>query len=241
MDILLDPNIWFAFLTLAALEIVLGIDNVIFLSIMANKLPEAQRARARQIGLAGAALTRIGLLFSLAWITRLTSPLFTIFGEAISGRDIVLLGGGLFLLTKATMEIHHQVQEQGQHLNEGVGTRAVAANFLSVIVQIMVLDIVFSLDSVITAVGMTDQLGVMVAAILAAVAVMILFAGPVSRFVEHHPTIKVLALSFLMLIGMALIGEGLDMHVPKGYIYFAMAFSTLVEIVNLRVRRNRAA
>lgn len=241
MDFLFDPNIWFAFLTLAALEIVLGIDNVIFLSIMANRLPEAQRARARQIGLAGAAITRIGLLFSLAWITRLTTPLFTVFGEAISGRDIVLLGGGLFLLTKATMEIHHQVQEGGQHLNEGVGSRAVAANFLSVIVQIMILDIVFSLDSVITAVGMTDQLGVMVAAILAAVAVMILFAGPVSRFVEHHPTIKVLALSFLMLIGMALIGEGLDMHVPKGYIYFAMAFSTLVEIVNLRVRRNRAA
>ncbi|MFP5357380.1 MAG: TerC family protein [Gammaproteobacteria bacterium] len=238
MHALLEPELWLALLTLTALEVVLGIDNLIFLSIMANKLPPEQRARARSIGLAGAALTRIALLFSLAWIVQLTAPLFSVLGEEISGRDIVLIGGGLFLLAKSTLEIHHHMEESGPRTQEAVASTRVAAGFVSVIVQIMILDIVFSLDSVITAVGMTDRLGVMIAAILIAIAVMILFAGAVSRFVEAHPTIKILALSFLILIGVALVGEGLDLHVPKGYIYFAMFFSAAVEMINLRVRRS---
>jgi predicted tellurium resistance membrane protein TerC len=238
MHALLEPELWLALLTLTALEVVLGIDNLIFLSIMANKLPPEQRARARSIGLAGAALTRIALLFSLAWIVQLTAPLFSVLGEEISGRDIVLIGGGLFLLAKSTLEIHHHMEESGPRTQEAVASTRVAAGFVSVIVQIMILDIVFSLDSVITAVGMTDRLGVMITAILIAIAVMILFAGAVSRFVEAHPTIKILALSFLILIGVALVGEGLDLHVPKGYIYFAMFFSAAVEMINLRVRRS---
>jgi predicted tellurium resistance membrane protein TerC len=238
MHALLEPELWLALLTLTALEVVLGIDNLIFLSIMANKLPPEQRARARSIGLAGAALTRIALLFSLAWIVQLTAPLFSVLGEEISGRDIVLIGGGLFLLAKSTLEIHHHMEESGPRPQEVAASSAAAAGFVSVIVQIMILDIVFSLDSVITAVGMTDRLGVMIAAILIAIAVMILFAGAVSRFVEAHPTIKILALSFLILIGVALVGEGLDLHVPKGYIYFAMFFSAAVEMINLRVRRS---
>ena len=235
MDFLFDPSLWAALITLAALEIVLGIDNIIFLSIMANKLPEAQRARARTIGLAGACLTRIGLLLSLAWLAKLTTPLFAVAGFGISGRDLILFCGGLFLLGKSVLEIHEQV-EGGVHDAEHVVGKA-AAGFAAVIVQIMLLDIVFSLDSVITAVGMTDRVHVMIAAIVIAVVVMMFFSGPVGAFVERHPTIKVLALSFLVLIGTALIAEGLHFHVPKGYIYFAMAFSVSIELLNLRMRR----
>jgi len=234
---LLDPEIWIALFTLTALEIVLGIDNIIFLSIMANKLPEQQRARARIIGLAGACLTRIALLLSLAWLVKLTAPLFHIGGWGVSGRDLILIGGGLFLLGKSALEIHDSV-EGDEHETEHAAGRAVTG-FASVIVQIMILDIVFSLDSVITAVGMTDHVLVMIAAIVIAIGVMMFFAGPISAFVERHPTIKILALSFLVLIGMALIGEGMGFHVPKGYIYFAMGFSTLVEVINLRQRKRQ--
>jgi predicted tellurium resistance membrane protein TerC len=233
----LEPELWIALFTLTALEIVLGIDNIIFLSIMANKLPEHQRARARVIGLAAACVMRVLLLLSLAWLAKLTAPLFHIGDWGVSGRDIILIGGGLFLLGKSALEIHESV-EGGAHDAEHVVGKA-AVGFAAVIVQIMILDIVFSLDSVITAVGMTDRVPVMIAAIIIAIAVMMFFASPVSRFVEEHPTIKVLALSFLMLIGMALIGEGLGFHVPKGYIYFAMGFSTLVELVNIRMRRKK--
>jgi predicted tellurium resistance membrane protein TerC len=238
VDALLQPELWIALFTLAALEIVLGIDNIIFLSIMANKLPEHQRARARTIGLAGACLTRIGLLMSLAWLATLTKPLFHIFEYAISGRDIILIGGGLFLLGKSALEIHEQVEStDGGHGPEDVIGKVASISFASVIVQIMILDIVFSLDSVITAIGMTDRVPVMVAAIVIAIGVMMFFAGTVARFVEDHPTIKVLALSFLILIGMVLIGEGLGMHVPKAYVYFAMGFSVAVEMINIRMRR----
>ncbi|MEQ1440636.1 TerC family protein [Fontimonas sp. SYSU GA230001] len=237
MEAFLNPELWIALVTLAALEIVLGIDNIVFLSIMANKLPEHQRARARILGLAGACVTRIALLLSLAWLARLTTPLFEILGHAVSGRDIILFCGGLFLLGKSTLEIHETVEAPGGFGPEDVVGRA-AVGFLSVIVQIMILDIVFSLDSVITAIGMTHHVPVMVAAIVVAIGVMMFFAGPVSRFVEEHPTIKILALSFLILIGMALVGEGLGFHVPKGYIYFAMAFSVGIELLNLRARRN---
>jgi predicted tellurium resistance membrane protein TerC len=236
---LLEPELWIALFTLAALEIVLGIDNIIFLSIMANKLPEHQRAKARVIGLAGACGTRVLLLLSLAWLAKLTTPLFHIADWGVSGRDLILIGGGLFLLGKSALEIHESV-EGGEHDAEHVVGKA-AAGFASVIVQIMILDIVFSLDSVITAVGMTQHVPVMIAAIVIAIAVMMFFAGPVSAFVERHPTIKVLALSFLILIGMALIGEGMGFHVPKGYIYFAMAFSTMVELINIRMRGRRPA
>ncbi|WP_020647882.1 TerC family protein [Solimonas variicoloris] len=238
MHALLEPELWIALFTLAALEIVLGIDNIIFLSIMANKLPEHQRARARLVGLAGACGTRILLLLSLAWLAKLTTPLFHVGEWGISGRDIILIGGGLFLLGKSALEIHESV-EGGTHDAEHVVGKA-ATGFAAVIVQIMILDIVFSLDSVITAVGMTDRVPVMIAAIIIAIGVMMFFAGPVSDFVENHPTIKVLALSFLILIGMALVGEGLGFHVPKGYIYFAMGFSTLVEVINIRMRSKLA-
>lgn len=243
MQALLDPELWAALITLAALEIVLGIDNIIFLSIMANKLPMEQRARARTIGLAGACITRIGLLMSLAWLAKLTAPLFTVLAQEISGRDLVLIFGGLFLLAKSTMEIGEHLEGDGMGPEDITGSKLAkgTATFFSVIVQIMIIDIVFSLDSVITAVGMTDRIGVMVAAIVIAVGVMMFFAGPVGRFVERHPTIKVLALSFLILIGTVLIGEGLDMHVPKAYVYFAMAFSVGVEMINIRARRNRIA
>ena len=238
MQALLEPELWAAFLTLAALEIVLGIDNIIFLSIMANKLPEHQRARARTIGLAGACITRIGLLLSLAWLAKLIAPLFTVLGEEISGRDLVLILGGLFLLWKSTVEIHESMEGPADgDASPGNMVSRTATTFAAVIVQIMIIDIVFSLDSVITAVGMTDRIGVMIAAIMTAVAAMMFFAGPISRFVEAHPTIKVLALSFLILIGVVLVGEGLDMHVPKAYIYFAMAFSVVVEMLNIRMRR----
>jgi predicted tellurium resistance membrane protein TerC len=233
MDWITDPQIWLALVTLTALEIVLGIDNIIFLAITVAKLPKHQQPSARFLGLAGAMLTRLALLFSLVWLARLTKPMFTVLGEAVSGRDLILILGGLFLLFKSTMEIHEKLE--GAERAPGVERKV--ASYASAIVQIALLDIVFSLDSVITAVGMTDQLPVMVAAIVIAIIVMMAFAGAISRFVDDHPTIKILALSFLILIGVALIGEGLDMHIPKGYIYFAMAFSVAVEAINLRVRR----
>jgi len=236
MDLLLQPELWIALITLAALEIVLGIDNIIFLSIMANKLPEHQRARARTLGLAGACLTRIGLLMSLAWVARLTEPLFHIGDFGVSGRAIILIGGGLFLLAKSALEIHETVEGDGADPEDIVGKIA-SVSFASIIVQIMILDIVFSLDSVITAVGMTNNIPVMIAAIVIAIGVMMFFAGPVGAFVERHPTIKVLALAFLIMIGMVLIGEGMGYHVPKAYIYTAMAFSVGVEMLNLRMRR----
>ena len=232
MSWITQPEAWVALATLTAIEIVLGIDNIIFISILVGRLPERQRARARALGLALAMLTRIGLLLSLAWMIGLGSPLFTFLGEAISGRDLILIGGGLFLLGKSTMEIHASLEGQARE-----GKPPLAAGFLSVLAQIAVLDIVFSLDSVITAIGLAQHVQVMVLAIVMAVIVMMFAAGPIGRFVEAHPTIKMLALSFLVLIGVALIGEGLDFHIPKGYIYFAMAFSVIVELLNLRIRR----
>ena len=232
MESLLDPQTLVAFATLLLLEVVLGIDNVIFISILAGKLRAEQRRKARTLGLALAMGLRILLLLTISWIARLTSPLFTVVGQEISGRDLILIAGGLFLLAKATFEIHDKLEGL-----DGAKSARTAASFSGVIVQILLLDIVFSLDSVITAVGMTDRIGVMVAAVVGAVAVMMFFAGPISEFVDRHPTIKVLALSFLLLIGLALVAEGLDFHIPKGYVYFAMAFSLGVELLNLRLRR----
>lgn len=227
-----SPEAWIAFLTLTVLEIVLGIDNIIFISILSGKLPPEQQPRARTVGLALAMFMRIGLLFSIAWIVRLTAPLFEVLGQEISGRDLILLLGGLFLLYKATQEIHAKLEGE-----QGHGDARTGATFGSVIVQILLLDVVFSLDSVITAVGMADDLGVMVSAVVIAVGVMLVAAGPISRFVERHPTVKILALSFLLLIGMALVAESFDQHIPKGYIYFAMGFSVFVEMLNLAYRR----
>jgi len=235
MDWLADPQIWIAFVTLFALEVVLGIDNIIFISILAGKLPEPEQPRARTLGLALAMATRIVLLLTIAWMAKLTAPLFAIGGWAVSGRDLILIVGGLFLLGKSTFEIHDKLEGE-----EGHKSAQVRARFGAVLVQIALLDVVFSLDSVITAVGMVDHVGVMVAAVVAAVVVMMLFAGPVSRFVERHPTIKILALSFLILIGTALVADGLHFHIPKGYIYFAMAFSVGVEMLNLRMRARAA-
>ncbi|MGH7336830.1 MAG: TerC family protein [Myxococcota bacterium] len=236
MDWITDPQIWIAFVTLFALEVVLGIDNIIFISILAGKLPEADQARARTLGLALAMGTRILLLLSIAWMARLTTPLLTIASYELSGRDLILFFGGLFLIGKSTFEIHDKLEGE-----EGHSSAKVRASFGAVLVQIALLDIVFSLDSVITAVGMVKQVPVMVAAVIAAVLVMMLFAGPVSRFVDRHPTIKILALSFLILIGTSLVAEALHFHIPKGYIYFAMAFSVGVEMLNLRLRaRSRA-
>jgi predicted tellurium resistance membrane protein TerC len=232
MEWITDPQAWVAFATLTVLEVVLGIDNVVFISILAGKLPREQQARARRLGLGLAMLMRIALLFSLTWIIRLTAPLFEVLGEEISGRDLVLIIGGLFLLAKSTHEIHDKLEGE-----EGRASTRVAPSLRSVLIQIVLLDIVFSLDSVITAVGMVDELAVMIAAVVVAVGFMMLFARPISEFVDRHPTVKMLALSFLLLIGVALIGEGLDQHIPKGYIYFAMAFSVGVELLNLRVRR----
>lgn len=227
-----QPEAWLALATLTALEIVLGIDNIIFISILVGRLPPERRQVARTLGLGLAMLTRIVLLLSLAWVMRLTTPLFTILGEEISGRDLILLGGGLFLLAKSVHEIHNSLEGP----DDSNGAPAVAG-FTSILVQIALLDIVFSLDSVITAVGMAKDIAVMVLAIVIAVIVMMIAAKPISEFVENHPTIKMLALSFLILVGVALLGEGLDLHIPKGYIYFAMAFSVGVELLNLRVRR----
>ncbi|QXE84847.1 TerC family protein [Geomonas nitrogeniifigens] len=234
MDWLTDPQVWMALVTLSALEIVLGIDNIIFISIQASKLPAAQQERARLTGLVLAMFIRVALLFSLSWLMGLTTPLFSLFGNEISGRDLILLSGGLFLIWKSTMEIHEKLEGE-----EVVHAAKVGATFGAVIVQILLLDIVFSLDSIITAIGMASQLFIMVAAVVISVGFMMLFSGKISTFVERHPTIKMLALSFLLLIGVSLIGEGFGMHIPKGYIYFAMAFSVMVEMLNLRMRRGK--
>jgi len=235
VDWITNPQIWIAFFTLFALEVVLGIDNIIFISILAGKLPAAVQGRARTLGLALAMVTRILLLLSIAWMSRLTTPLVTVSRYELSGRDLILFFGGLFLIGKSTFEIHDKLEGE-----EGHGSAKVRASFGAVLVQIALLDIVFSLDSVITAVGMVDKVAVMVAAVIAAVLVMMLFAGPVSRFVDRHPTIKVLALSFLILIGTSLVAEGMHFHIPKGYVYFAMAFSVAVESINLRLRARSA-
>jgi predicted tellurium resistance membrane protein TerC len=232
MDALLTSEGLLALVTLTFLEIILGVDNVIFISILSGKLPQRQQARARRVGLMAAMLMRILLLLSIAWIIRLTAPLFTVLGRGVSGRDLILIGGGLFLIGKATLEIHERLEGE-----ERDGAVRVAPSFVAVIAQIMLLDIVFSLDSVITAVGMADDVAVMAAAVVLAVGIMMFSAEPISGFVNRHPTVKVLALSFLLLIGVSLIGDGLGMHVPKGYIYFAMGFSVFVEMINLRVRR----
>lgn len=232
MEWITDPNAWVAFLTLLALEIVLGIDNIIFISILAGKLPAEQQQRARFIGLSLALVIRVGLLFSLSWVIGLTAPLFSVLGQEISGRDLILIGGGLFLLAKATFEIHENLEGE-----EGHSSKRVAASFASVIIQIILLDAVFSLDSVITAIGMVDQVGLMISAVVVAIAFMMLFAAPVGAFVSRHPTIKMLALSFLLLIGLTLLVEAFEVHIPKGYIYFAMGFSVFVEMLNLRLRK----
>jgi len=233
---LTDPQTWISLLTLTALEIVLGIDNIVFISILAGRLPHAQQAKARKLGLVAALLTRLLLLASLAYIVKLTSPLFTALGKEISGRDLVLLVGGMFLLWKSTKEIHARVEGHDEN-PEGVGGKKKAVSFAGVIVQIMFLDIIFSLDSVITAVGMVDTLGIMVAAVIIAILVMLLASTAISDFVNHNPTVKMLALSFLILVGVALLAEGLDLHIPKGYIYFAMAFSLGVEVLNIRATK----
>lgn len=232
MEWLSDPQAWVAFLTLLALEIVLGIDNIIFISILAGKLPAQEQARARYIGLGLALVIRVVLLFSLTWVIGLTAPLFTVLKQEISGRDLILILGGLFLLGKATFEIHENLEGE-----EGHASARVKAAFTSVIIQIIILDAVFSLDSVITAVGMVEEIWIMISAVVVSIAFMMLFAAPVSGFVARHPTIKMLALSFLLLIGLTLIVEGFEVHIPKGYIYFAMGFSVFVELLNLRLRR----
>jgi len=236
MEWLTDPQVWIALATLTALEIVLGVDNIIFISILVGRLPAAQRHRARVIGLLLAMGTRILLLFSLSWMMTLTAPLFGLFGHEISGRDLILIGGGLFLLWKSVHEIHNSLEGE-EDTAEG---RALQATFAGVLAQIAIIDIVFSLDSVITAVGLVDELAVMVIAIVVAVGVMMLAAKPIGDFVDRHPTIKILALSFLILVGFALVAEGWGLHVPKGYIYFAMAFSVAVEMLNLRMRARMA-
>jgi len=230
---LTDPQAWIALVTLTVLEIVLGIDNIIFISILAGKLPAAQRGRARRMGLGAAMITRILLLLTITWLTRLTAPLFTlpVLGHAMSGRDIVLLAGGLFLMAKSVHEIHDKLEGE-----EGRVSTKVASSFAGVIVQIMLLDIVFSMDSVITAVGMVPHVEVMIAAVVISVAFMMWFSGPVSTFVERHPTIRMLALSFLLLIGVNLVADGMGQHIPRGYVYFAMGFSVFVEMLNIRVR-----
>jgi predicted tellurium resistance membrane protein TerC len=226
-----DPETWIALLTLTALEIVLGIDNIVFISILAGKLPEGEQGRARRSGLLAAMGSRIVLLLSLSWLIGLTAPLFGVAGREFSGRSLILIAGGLFLLAKSTVEIHDKLEGKAGH-----SSARVRASFSGVVIQILLLDIVFSLDSVLTAVGMARELGVMVAAIVVAVLIMLIASGPISRFVNDRPTVKILALSFLLLIGVSLIAEGLDFHIPKGYIYFAMAFSVFVETLNLRLR-----
>jgi len=235
MDALFTSSGLIALITLTFLEIVLGVDNVIFISILSSKLRESQQGTARRVGLLAAMGTRILLLLSIVWIIKLTAPLFVILGQPISGRDLILMGGGLFLLAKATTEIHERLEGE-----EGGGTTRVRPSFVAVVTQIAVLDIVFSLDSVITAVGMSGEISIMITAVVLAVGVMMFAAGPISGFVNRHPTIKVLALSFLLLIGLSLVGEGLGMHIPKAYIYFAMGFSIFVELINLRVRKRAA-
>ena len=232
LELLTDPQAWIALATLTALELVLGIDNIVFISILVDKLPKAQQDRARRLGLFMAMFMRIGLLLVLAWIVGLVAPLFTVLGQEISGRDLILIGGGLFLIYKSTGEIHQSLEGEAGHASS-----AVKATFTAVILQIMVVDMVFSLDSIITAVGMVDRIEVMVAAVIASVGMMMLFAGAIGRFVSDHPTIKMLALAFLVVVGVVLIAEGFDQHVPKGYVYFAMAFSVGVEMLNIRLRK----
>jgi predicted tellurium resistance membrane protein TerC len=232
MDWLADPQIWIAFLTLTVLELVLGIDNVIFISILSGKLPDNQQQRARYIGLTLALVMRVGLLFSLTWVMGLTEPLFTVLSQKVSGRDLILLLGGLFLIGKSTHEIHGSLEGE-----EGHASKKTYPSFTSVIVQIMLLDIVFSLDSVITAVGMVDNIWIMIAAVVVSIVAMMAFAGPIGGFVQRHPTVKMLALAFLLLIGVTLIAEGFHQHISKGYIYAAMAFSVFVEFLNLRLRK----
>jgi predicted tellurium resistance membrane protein TerC len=232
IELLSNPQMWIALLTLTALELVLGVDNVIFISILVDKLPEGKRDLARRIGLFFAMFMRIGLLFLLSWIVGLTEPLFSPFRQEISGRDLILIGGGLFLLWKSTKEIHQLLEGE-----KGEGSRAVPATFSAVILQIAVIDLVFSFDSIITAVGMVDQVGVMIAAVVFSVLLMMVFAGGIGRVVSNHPTIKMLALAFLLVIGVVLIADGFDHHIPKGYVYFAMAFSVIVELLNIRMRK----
>jgi len=235
MEMLADPQVWIAFATLTMLELVLGIDNIIFISILVDRLPAAQRDRARRLGLFGAMFMRIGLLMVLAWIIGLTAPLFSVLGEEFSGRDLILLGGGLFLLWKSVHEIHQLMEGVEGERSAGAG-----ASFASVLGQIMVIDLVFSLDSIITAVGMVKQVEVMVAAVVASVALMMVFAGAIGRFVSAHPTIKMLALAFLVVVGVVLIAAGFDHEVPKGYVYFAMVFAIAVEMLNIRMRKRAA-
>ena len=236
MEWLTDPNAWVGLLTLTVLELVLGIDNIVFISILSGKLPAHQQKKARFVGLSLAMIMRILLLFSITWVARLTQPLFVIGSFEVTGRAIILVAGGLFLLVKSTHEIHDHIEGEDEHLN----VRAVASMF-AVLVQIILLDVVFSLDSVITAVGMVDEIAIMIIAVILAVIVMMIFANPVSGFVQRHPTIKMLALSFLLLIGVNLIAEGLGFHIPRGYTYFAMAFSLFVEMLNLKMRSRKTA
>jgi predicted tellurium resistance membrane protein TerC len=233
IELLTDPRAWIAFATLVGLELVLGIDNIVFISILVDKLPKAQQDRARRIGLFMAMFMRVGLLLVLSWVAGLTAPIFTVLGQELSGRDLILIAGGLFLLWKTTGEIHESITGEAGHL----APAAVPMSFAAAIVQIMLIDLVFSLDSIITAVGMVDRIEIMVAAVIASVALMMLFAAAIGRFVNEHPTIKMLALAFLVVIGVVLIAEGFDQHVPKGYIYFAMAFALGVEMLNIRMRR----
>jgi predicted tellurium resistance membrane protein TerC len=236
LELLLDPQAWIALATLTALELVLGIDNIIFISILVDKLPPQRREAARRLGLFAAMFMRIALLLLLAWIIGFTAPLFEVFGQPISGRDLILLGGGFFLLWKSVGEIHQTLEGGGAHAGG-----AVVTSFMAVILQIMVIDLVFSLDSIITAIGMVDQIEVMVAAVVASVGLMMLFARPIGHFVSDHPTIKMLALAFLVVVAVVLIAEGLGHHVPKGYVYAAMAFSVMVEMLNMRIRSGKVA
>lgn len=235
IGLLADPANWIAFLTLTALELVLGIDNIIFISVLVDKLPPAQRELARRIGLFLAMFMRIALLFVLSWMVGLTEPLFSVLRQEISGRDLILIAGGLFLLWKSTMEIHQLLEGE-----KGEVSAAVRATFSAIVVQIAIIDLVFSFDSIITAVGMVDRLAVMIAAVIASVLMMMAFAGTIGRFVSAHPTVKMLALAFLFVIGVVLIADGFDHHVPKGYVYFALAFSVFVEMLNLRLRKRAA-
>jgi predicted tellurium resistance membrane protein TerC len=236
MELLTNPQIWIAFLTLVALELVLGIDNIIFISILCDRLPEQTREKARKLGLLMAMGMRIALLFLLSWIVGLTAPMFSVIGEEISGRDLILIGGGIFLLWKSTTEIHHLLEGE-----DGRSSHAVKVSFWGVIAQIAVVDMVFSLDSIITAIGMVDEIMVMVAAVIVSVGLMMVFARQIGNFVSGHPSIKMLALSFLVVVGVVLVADGFDHHVPKGYIYFAMAFSVCVELLNIQIRKRRPA
>lgn len=237
IELLYDPNVWIAFLTLTVMEIVLGIDNIVFISIIVNRLPKAQAERARKIGILLALLMRIALLLVLTWIIGLTTPVFEIMGEAVSWRDIILITGGLFLLYKGTSEIHEEFEGESE---EQLAGRKASAAFGAVIVQIMIIDMVFSVDSIITAIGMAQHVEVMIAAVLVAVAVMYFASGPIAEFIRHHPTTKMLALAFLLLIGVSLVADGLGFHIPRGYIYFAMAFSALVEMINIAISKRKA-